>query len=74
VLVFRKKNVRRTVASLIAVAKGIVTPRDIKFMLEIPSHRSWDPRIKTAPAQGLYLCEVAYSRSDLETFEEDLED
>ena len=68
------ENVRRTVASLIAVAKGIVTPRDIKFMLEIPSRHSWNPKIKTVPAHGLYLCEVAYSKDDLSKFKTQLED
>ncbi|KAK5645397.1 hypothetical protein RI129_006697 [Pyrocoelia pectoralis] len=71
---FLYKQVRRTVASLIAVAKGIVTAKDIKFMLEIPSHQSWNPKIKTVPAHGLYLCEVAYSKEDRDTFKEQLED
>lgn len=71
--VFRVKQffciqVRRTVASLVAVAQGKVTIRDIKFMLEIPSHRSWCPQIKTLPAHGLYLCEVEYAKEDWDTF------
>lgn len=60
-------------ASLIAVAQGKVTSRDIKFMIEVPSHRSWDTRLKTVPAYGLYLCEVAYPKDVLETFREQLE-
>lgn len=59
-------------ASLIAVAQGKVTARDIKFMIEVPSHRSWNPSIKTAPAHGLYLCEVAYSQNDIGTFRDRL--
>ncbi|XP_025832045.1 tRNA pseudouridine synthase-like 1 [Agrilus planipennis] len=70
---FLYKQVRRTVASLIAVAKGIVTPKDIKFMIEIPSHRSWNPRIKTVAAHGLYLCEVAYLTEDRQKFKENLD-
>lgn len=58
---------------MIAVAQGKVTTKDIKFMLEIPSHQSWNPSIKTVPAHGLYLCQVEYARSDLETFKETLE-
>lgn len=66
-------QVRRTVGALIAVAQGKVTSRDIKFMLEVPSHNSWDPRIKTAPAHGLYLCEVAYKECDIQTFKARIE-
>lgn len=65
-------QVRRLVGSLVAVAKGKVTNRDLKLMLEVPSHNSWDPRIKTAPPQGLYLCEVEYSPEDRETFRDKL--
>nr|XP_022918176.1 tRNA pseudouridine synthase-like 1 isoform X2 [Onthophagus taurus] len=67
---FVYNQVRRTVAALIAAAQGKVSTRDIKFMLEVPSHHSWDPRIKTVPAHGLYLCEVSYSETDRGTFHE----
>lgn len=66
-------QVRRTVGALVAVAKGKVTTRDLKFMLQVPSHNSWDPRIKPAPAHGLYLCEVKYSPSTREKFKSNLE-
>lgn len=58
-------------AALISVAQGKVTTKDIKFMLEIPSHRSWNPVIKTVPAHGLYLCRVEYNRRDTDTFKEE---
>lgn len=61
-------QVRRTVAALAAVAQGKVTLKDIKFMLEVPSFRSWYPQLKTFPAHGLYLCEVEYSKKDLASF------
>ncbi|CAH1154095.1 unnamed protein product [Phaedon cochleariae] len=65
---FLYKQVRRTVASLVALAQGKITIRDIKLMLEVPSLHSWCPQIKTLPAHGLYLCEVEYAREDLDTF------
>lgn len=55
-------------AALIGVAQGKNTLRDIKFMLEIPSSRSWDRGLRVVPAHGLYLCEVGYSKEDLLTF------
>lgn len=60
--------------TLIAVAQGKVTTRDIKFMLEIPSHRSWNPVIKSVPPQGLYLCQVEYDKKDLDTFKDTLDE
>nr|CAI5833939.1 unnamed protein product [Callosobruchus analis] len=65
---FLYKQVRRSVASLVAVAQGKVSLRDIKFMLEVPSRHSWCPQIKTVPAHGLYLCQVEYSQEDQQTF------
>ncbi|KAJ8985008.1 hypothetical protein NQ317_016919 [Molorchus minor] len=65
---FLYKQVRRTVGALVAVAQGKVSIKDIKFMLEIPSHQSWCKQIKTLPAHGLYLCEVEYSKEDRDTF------
>lgn len=64
---------RRIVAALVALAQGKVTIRDLKLMLEIPSRHSWCPQIKTLPAHGLYLCEVEYSKEDLDTFRTDPE-
>ncbi|CAG9860361.1 unnamed protein product [Phyllotreta striolata] len=70
---FLYRQVRRIIAALVALADGKVTIRDIKFMLEIPSRHSWCPQLKTAPAHGLYLCQVEYSKEDLDTFRADLE-
>lgn len=61
------------VASLIAVGQGNISRRDIKLMLEVPSHRSWNDRIKTVPAHGLYLCDVEYSERHRATFRDHLE-
>ncbi|XP_044260893.1 tRNA pseudouridine synthase-like 1 [Tribolium madens] len=60
---FLYRQVRRMVASLVALAQGKITPKEVKLMLEVPSHRSWNDRIKTVPAYGLYLCDVSYDRS-----------
>ncbi|KAJ8912945.1 hypothetical protein NQ315_017276 [Exocentrus adspersus] len=67
-IISKSKKVRRTVGSLVAAAQGKVTLRDIKFMLEIPSHQSWCSQIKTLPAHGLYLCQVEYRKEDWDTF------
>lgn len=67
-------QVRRTVGCLVAAAQGKISVRDLKFMLEIPSRQSWDPRIRAAPAYGLYLCQVHYNKNDIETFKEFLQD
>lgn len=56
------------VGALIAVAQGKASQRDITLMLQVPSHRSWNERIKTVSAHGLYLCEVKYSDKDRSTF------
>lgn len=61
------------VASLIAVAQGKVSSSDIKLMLEVPSHRSWNDKIQTVPAHGLYLCEVEYLERDRATFKDILQ-
>ena len=53
---------------LIALAQGIVTTRDIRFMLEVPSHLSWESRVHLVPAHALYLREVGYSDEDRRTF------
>ncbi|XP_017778958.1 PREDICTED: tRNA pseudouridine synthase-like 1 [Nicrophorus vespilloides] len=59
---FLYKQVRRILAALIGIAKGVITEKDVRCMLEVPSHNSWDSRIKTAPPQGLYLCQVKYPK------------
>ncbi|XP_050501442.1 tRNA pseudouridine synthase-like 1 [Diabrotica virgifera virgifera] len=70
---FLYRQVRRTVAALIALAQGKISLSDIKLMLEVPSRHSWCPQIKTLPAHGLYLCEVEYSKGDLDTFRAELD-
>lgn len=69
---FLYRQVRRTVAALIALAQGRIEIRDIKLMLEVPSRYSWYPQIKILPAYGLYLCEVEYGKDDLDTFRTEL--
>lgn len=61
------------VGALLAVAQGKANQRDIKLMLQVPSQRSWIEKIKSAPAHGLYLCEVKYLDKDRSTFRESLE-
>lgn len=55
-------------AALVGVAQGKITLNDIKLMLEIPSPHSWCNQVKVVSAHGLYLCEVGYSKEDLDTF------
>ncbi|KAK9879891.1 hypothetical protein WA026_008391 [Henosepilachna vigintioctopunctata] len=71
---FLYNQVRRTVGCIIAAAQGKISVKDIKFMLEIPSRHSWDTRIKPAPPYGLYLCQVHYRQTDIDTFKEFLQD
>lgn len=63
-------QVRRIVGTLIAVGREKITLKEVKFMLEVPSHLSWNPRVHLAPSYGLYLCQVEYSPKDLEIIEE----
>ncbi|CAH0555705.1 unnamed protein product [Brassicogethes aeneus] len=69
---FLYKQVRRTVATLVAVAQGKVSLRDIKYMLEVPAVSSWLPQIKLVEAHGLYLSEVRYSPEDVALFRESI--
>ncbi|XP_076058456.1 tRNA pseudouridine synthase-like 1 [Oratosquilla oratoria] len=62
---FLYKQVRRMVAVLVAAAKGHITLSDVKHMLEVPGHKSWNDRALTAPAGGLYLVNVKYNPDSL---------
>lgn len=61
-------QIRRIVGTLIAVAEGKTTERDVYEMLTIPSKHSWRSGIKVAPAYGLYLTQVVYPM-DSKSFE-----
>lgn len=64
-------QVRRIVATLIAVAYSRITKKDVYEMLTIPSKYSWNSRIAVVPPYGLYLCKVNYDPNDLK-FENNL--
>lgn len=53
------------IGTLMSVAVGKLPPEDIKLMLQVPSKHSWHSFIHSAPAHGLYLCNVEYNPDDL---------
>lgn len=53
-----------------AVAQHKIPLEEVMTMLQVPSVNSWNPRIQSAPAHGLYLCEVRYSDTDRSRFQE----
>ncbi|XP_037089597.1 tRNA pseudouridine synthase-like 1 [Pollicipes pollicipes] len=62
---FLYRQVRRTVAVLVAVAQGRLSLEDVQHLLDVPSKDSWNPRAATAPPHGLYLQHVVYDPADL---------
>ncbi|XP_049824067.1 tRNA pseudouridine synthase-like 1 [Aethina tumida] len=67
---FLYKQVRRIIGTLVAVAQHKIPLEEVMTMLQVPSVNSWNPRIQSAPAHGLYLCEVRYSDTDRSRFQE----
>lgn len=63
---FIYRQVRRIVATLIALGQGKITKKDVYEMITIPGAHNWDNRIKVVPACGLYLCNVVYDKSEFE--------
>lgn len=57
IILFNHIQIRRIVNTLISVAKGELTKRDVYEMLTIPTH-SWPCNV--APARGLYLSDIKY--------------
>lgn len=51
---------RRIVGTLISVAEGKATEKDVYEMLTIPSAHSWLRGLIVAPPYGLYLVHVDY--------------
>ncbi|KAG7170202.1 tRNA pseudouridine synthase-like 1 [Homarus americanus] len=57
---FLYKQVRRTVAVLVAVAQGRISLDDVRYLLDNPSPQNWNSRAQTAPPCGLFLLNVGY--------------
>lgn len=57
---FGQFKIRKIVGTLIAVAEGKITKRDVYEMLTIPSKHAWDASIQIAPPYGLYLARIEY--------------
>lgn len=62
-------QIRRIIGTLVGVATGELTKRDVYEMLTIPS-RSW--KVQTAPAAGLYLLNVRYKENSKSFVEDDV--
>ncbi|XP_046754103.1 tRNA pseudouridine synthase A [Diprion similis] len=62
---FLYNQIRRMVGTLISLGQGIITEKDIRCMLQVPSRRNWDSRVKVLPPYALYLCQVGYDPLDL---------
>lgn len=57
---FLYRQIRRMIGTMIAVAKGHITQRDLYEMLTIPSQESFSNRINVVPAHGLYLADIEF--------------
>jgi tRNA U38,U39,U40 pseudouridine synthase TruA len=54
--------VRRIVGVLAKIGTGEITPEDFRFLLEGNPSRKFDVAAWTAPAAGLFLEKVEYSK------------
>lgn len=59
---FVYRQVRRIVGTLIALAQGRITKKDVYEMITIPGTHNWMNQIKIVPGTALYLCEVVYDK------------
>lgn len=57
---FLYRQIRRLVGTLVAVAKGRITHRELYEMLTIPSQKSFSNKICVAPAHGLFLADIEF--------------
>ncbi len=51
------------VGALLGIGIGEIQEADIKYMLENPSTKSWNPKCSTASPDGLYLKSVNFHPS-----------
>lgn len=51
------------IATLLYVANGSISHRDVYEMITIPSKHSWMSRVSVLPPNGLYLVKVDYDES-----------
>ncbi|XP_055320713.1 tRNA pseudouridine synthase-like 1 isoform X2 [Sitodiplosis mosellana] len=74
---FFYRQIRNMVGVLLAVGNGKINQRDVYEMLTIPSKKSWNYQVPTAPSPGLYLTNVEYPQEVLaehiRSFKEDEE-
>lgn len=63
---FVYRQVRRIVATLLAVGEGKLTQKDVYEMLTIPSKHTWPSSVQIVPPYGLYLTKVSYDEEDLQ--------
>ncbi|XP_051173772.1 tRNA pseudouridine synthase-like 1 isoform X1 [Leptopilina boulardi] len=62
---FVHNQIRRMVGALFGLASGRITEKELITMLQVPSKNSWNSRIATVPANGLYLVNVEYNPEEL---------
>lgn len=62
---FLYRQIRRMMGTLIAIAVGRITQRDLYEMLTIPSQNLYRNRISTAPAHALYLADIEFRQKCL---------
>ncbi|XP_011497270.1 PREDICTED: uncharacterized protein LOC105361716 [Ceratosolen solmsi marchali] len=43
-----------------------ISEEDIINMLQVPSHKNWNPHVQLAPPYGLYLLKVNYDNTDIQ--------
>lgn len=62
---FLYRQIRRMMGTLIAIACGHITKRDLYEMLTIPSQDLYTNRIRTVPAHALYLADIEFRQKCL---------
>ncbi|KAI4494368.1 hypothetical protein M0802_009051 [Mischocyttarus mexicanus] len=65
---FLFNQVRRITSALLGLGVGKITEKDINTMLQVPSVKSWDPRLLVAIPDGLHLVKVDYDIDELEKY------
>ncbi|XP_029033784.2 tRNA pseudouridine synthase-like 1 isoform X1 [Osmia bicornis bicornis] len=65
---FLYKQVRRMVGTLLALATGKITEKDITIMLQVPGHHNWLTQIHPVPGFGLYLVNVEYCQNQVDKY------
>ncbi|XP_076653846.1 tRNA pseudouridine synthase-like 1 [Halictus rubicundus] len=65
---FLYNQVRRIVTSLLYLGAGLITEKDIMFMLQVPNHQNWNRSVQVVPPVGLHLVNVEYCQEEINKY------